>query len=193
MPARAFRLTPFAPAQAPFGLRLDGRLACGPGRLRVDYRLTGPLRRLAIPPPSDRPTRRDRLWRNTCFELFLAPTGGKRYWELNLSPAGHWNLYRFDGYRSGMQAETALSAPALSVRHQPHNNRFELSVRLRSPLTDLLGGSLDLGISAVIVDRTGKTSYWALHHPSTRPDFHRRGALVECCRLPPAVTPAAIP
>ncbi|MEL6500167.1 MAG: hypothetical protein AAFQ23_02020 [Cyanobacteria bacterium J06623_1] len=34
--------------------------------------------------------------------------------------------------------------------------------------------SLDVGITTVIEDRAGKLSYWALSHPGTEPDFHRR-------------------
>jgi len=35
----------------------------------------------------------------------------------NLSPAGHWNIYRFEDYRQGMQEEMAFVTP-FSVHNQ---------------------------------------------------------------------------
>jgi hypothetical protein len=42
-----------------------------------------------------------------------------------------------------------------------------------------------LGLSAVIEDRSGQKSYWALAHPPGRPDFHHE----DCFAL--ELTPAA--
>ena len=65
--------------------------------------------------PADMPARRDRLWEETCFEFFLAVKNSPRYWEFNLSPAGHWNVYRFADYRQGMQEEPAFASLPFSV------------------------------------------------------------------------------
>ena len=37
---------------------------------------------------------------------------------------------------------------------------------------------LDVAVSAVIKRRDGAISYWALTHPGTRPDFHRRDGFI---------------
>ena len=37
---------------------------------------------------------------------------------------------------------------------------------------------LRLGLSAVIEDDSGKLSYWALKHPSGKPDFHHPDTFV---------------
>ena len=42
-----------------------------PGHLLLRYRLRGALAQLRLPPPGPAPTRRDELWRSTCFEAFL--------------------------------------------------------------------------------------------------------------------------
>jgi hypothetical protein len=74
----------------------------GDRRLRLEWSLTGNLEELAIPRRS--PSRRaDRLWEHTCFEAFVAPASGPRYWELNFAPSTRWAAYEFDGYRKGMR------------------------------------------------------------------------------------------
>ena len=35
-----------------------------------------------------------------------------------------------------------------------------------------------IGLSAVIEDTAGSLSYWALHHPRSKPDFHHRGGFI---------------
>lgn len=139
--------------------------------LLLDYTLAGDLNALALAAPEAEPARRDGLWEHTCFEFFLAPHGSNLYWEGNLAPSGHWNLYQFLGYRQGRKEEPALSA--LAVRSEGEEGIFRLGSELK--LDRLLAGhhSWRLGLSAVIADRDGRRAYWALTHRETRPDFHR--------------------
>ncbi len=37
-----------------------------------------------------------------------------------------------------------------------------------------VGEPLELGLTAVIEEIDGSHTYWALHHPEARPDFHHR-------------------
>ena len=37
---------------------------------------------------------------------------------------------------------------------------------------------LQVGITSVIEERSGRLSYWALAHPGAEPDFHRREAFL---------------
>jgi hypothetical protein len=44
-----------------------------------------------------------------------------------------------------------------------------------TPLSDLRGDvPWRMGISAVIEEKNGNISYWALAHPKGKPDFHHR-------------------
>jgi hypothetical protein len=136
------------------------------------YLLRGELSSLAIPEKVARPERRDHLWLQTCFELFLAPAEGNNYWELNVSPAGHWNLYGFDDYRFGMRP-----APVSSFSFTVVRETSSLAVLLELPLgmlPGLAGGGLVAGLSAVLATGKGALSHWALCHPETGPDFHQR-------------------
>ena len=35
-----------------------------------------------------------------------------------------------------------------------------------------------IGLTAVIETATGAKSYWALHHPAEKPDFHHRNGFI---------------
>jgi hypothetical protein len=104
----ALRLQPFNPHTAPGPLRLGANLRRQGDRLEIRWRLQGALSRLRLPEPVAEPQRRDALWTSTCLECFLARPDDEGYWELNLCPSGHWNLYRLDGYRQGLRPEAAI-------------------------------------------------------------------------------------
>ncbi|MBU6429762.1 MAG: DOMON-like domain-containing protein, partial [Cyanobacteria bacterium REEB65] len=110
------------------------------------------------------------LWEQTCFECFLASSGRPGYWEFNLSPAGHWNVYRFDSYRAGMQDETAFEALPFSVFSRP--GFCEVAATISMLDLGVAERSWQLAIATVVAQVSGGTSYWALAHPGDRPDFH---------------------
>src|SRR5688572_25684953 len=77
-------------------------------RLALRFRVTGEVAGLVTPAPSA-PVRTDELWRHTCFEAFVQGPASAAYYEFNLAPSTQWAAYRFDGYRSGMEAAEALA------------------------------------------------------------------------------------
>jgi hypothetical protein len=135
---------------------------------QVDFMAMGRPADLVLPPPAAA-MHTEGLWRTTCFELFLArPVGA--YVELNLSPSGAFAAWQFDHYRTGM-APLAMPAPGISC--QAEGERLVMSARLAEEglPRDRTGR---IGISAVIAERSGALSYWALAHPPGRPDFHHQ-------------------
>lgn len=146
--------------------------------LTLHYELSDPQGVVSIS-PSALPTRRDGLWQATCFEFFLGAQDSRRYWEFNLSPAGHWNVYQFEDYRQGMQSEPAWDKLPFRVRLagttlDPRANN--VTVDLSLDLTRILPASvpLDLAIATVILLKDGTASYWSLTHCAPQPDFHQR-------------------
>ena len=116
--------------------------------------------------PDQRHARRaDGLWKQTCFEAFVALDGGG-YIEFNFSPSSQWASYRFESYRSGMREEPAEIEIWLDA------GETWLAVEAAVHCDALRPGSM-LGLSAVIEERDSK-SFWALGHPSGAPDFHDR-------------------
>lgn len=144
------------------------------GLLQLGYVIEGKLNEVIFPQPQP-PARTEDLWRNTCFEAFIAATHG--YYEFNLSPSGQWAAYRFDGYRSGMRDALAPDPQIAWVRN---GDTAQLAATLHLP-PDVIG---PLGLSAVIEHSDGTKSYWALAHLPGRPDFHDPACFA--AELPPA-------
>jgi hypothetical protein len=132
------------------------------GMLAVRYRIEGDLERLRIPAPGT-PAIGERLWQHTCCEVFIARAGMASYREFNFSPSGEWAGYAFQRYREG--AAFPVSDPGIAARRL----RGELELQASIPAEE---GKLRIALAAVIEDREGALSYWALRHPAEKPDFH---------------------
>jgi hypothetical protein len=147
------------------------------GGWTVTFVAVGRPGEISLPAPA--PTvHTDGLWQTTCFELFFAQTGDA-YVELNLSPSGAFAAYHFDHYRTGMRA---IDMPRPLIALEQGHERLTLTVYLDED--DLpWDRSGRIGISAVIADKSGCVSYWALAHPLGRPDFHHRDCFA--LKLPP--------
>lgn len=172
MSEERFSLQPFERSEPPLPWTISGSVSKQSGILAVSYTVLGDLREMDIPAGEDRSIRRDRLWEETCFELFLARRGDSPYWEVNLSPAGHWNVYRFDSYRTGMREESAVASLPFGVWRGPHTLR--LAVELHLDGIGAEANTLEIGLSAVVRSRSGRLDFYALTHGGARADFHRR-------------------
>jgi hypothetical protein len=141
--------------------------------LHLAYALRGDLAAVALPPLAA-PAFADELWRHTCFEAFIGRDGDAAYYEYNFSPSGRWAVYAFSAYRQRREIDAAALAPTVDWQHGGDRLSLRATVRL-APL-GLADATLRIGVSAVIETRDGALSYWALHHPPGRPDFHHAEA-----------------
>ena len=129
------------------------------------FGIGAPAARFVLP-QTEEPGRKDGLWQATCFEAFLKADGEETYHEWNFGPSGDWAAYEFYAYREGMAESEVGAAPY---------------IRLEDNLTWwTLGATIavqadrhwHLGLSAVLEERDGTKSYWALAHATEKPDFH---------------------
>jgi len=143
--------------------------------LSVRCEMRGDLSKVSIPAAAETPRRRDRLWEETCFELFLGAADSDAYWEINLSPSGDWNVYRFTRYREGMREETDITSLPFDVRRDPE----ALLLTAEIGIGKIVPAGKDLAATVAVVIKTsdGGKSHWAPIHPASRPDFHRRDGL----------------
>jgi hypothetical protein len=172
-----FSLKPFGVEAKGLDLQVGGTIKRHMDMLSIRCALKGDISELAIPPHEGFPARKDRLWEVTCLEVFLGVKGSERYWEFNLSPAGHWNVYRFDSYREGMREEPAIASLPFGVRKRPAALEFNLKLDLGKFLPS--AATVEIGVAAVIRTAKGETGHWALVHTGPRPDFHGR----DCFKL----------
>ena len=157
--------------------------------LRMTFRMPGDTSMVTLPEPIRAREKRveerraDRLWEHTCFECFIRSDEGTGYFEFNFSPSMEWAAYRFDEYRTGMRP-AEVDCPAVIATNPP--NRFELSARVVVP--EWKDRSWFLNLTAVIEEKSGRKSYWALNHPPEGPpDFHHPACFT--LELPPAPAP----
>ncbi|MGH8544980.1 MAG: DOMON-like domain-containing protein [Gammaproteobacteria bacterium] len=156
--------------------------------LAVTYTLNGVVDQLRIPP--NRSVRRlDDLWQHTCFEIFIGAKNDAEYYEFNFSPSGEWAAYEFRDYRDGGPFNGDGIEPKIAVNRDAGTLELSAIIRL-----DRLPGirpdvCLGLGLSAVIEDLNGSLSYWALKHPSGKPDFHHSDNFT--LQIEPAVVDSA--
>jgi hypothetical protein len=134
-------------------------------RLRLVYRLTGPLEQIVIPEPGPS-VFQDELWTQTCFEIFIKPSGYKHYEEWNFSLSSAWAHYSFSSYRQRID-QAARQGPLEPIYIERSPDRCELSADVPRPL-----GELEIGLATVLLTKDGKKTYWALNHHSQKPDFH---------------------
>lgn len=133
---------------------------------RLRFVFTGDTESILWPEVESPSQRRSELWLHTCLEAFLGegPDDTSPYLEINGATSGHWNAYSFSKYREGMSP-----APIEVSVIRDGASAWTLEVISRKPFPQAR-----LGLTAVVEFRDGSLSYWSLHHPGPKPDFHRK-------------------
>ena len=130
------------------------------------FGIGAPLNRFSIPELVE-PLRADELWKATCFEAFLKPADQVGYREWNFAPRGNWAAYDFETYREGMDKADVENGPY--IRMEDNFTWWSVGATIAVDA----GTSWHLGLSAVIEEKDGTRSYWALAHCNAdKPDFN---------------------
>ena len=166
----ALRLHP--DSLCPAATQIDVEIAqLSGGRMVLSYAVAGKVADLRLPPVTS-PTRAEELWQHTCFEAFVRSSASEAYYEFNFSPSTQWAAYQFDGYRHGMRVASGIGAPVVEVQATPERFTLRASLELDQLSSLPRDTKWRLGLSALIEETNGRTSYWALAHPPGKPDFH---------------------
>lgn len=161
------RLKPFARLMSK--TELDVEMTLDSAGFGLKYLIRGAGPDLTWPEEVSDPGRRDELWKTTCFEMFVGSSVEKEYFEINLSPSGHWNLYHFDDYRTTPWAHEPAQ---VSIRSK-EGQWLEAEIACDA-ITALLTSNGKIGVTAVLDWGPQKIEYWAMLHSGGQPDFHRR-------------------
>jgi hypothetical protein len=176
MSGQSFALIPFPASNLP-ALAITGRISHQNHVLSLHYSLDGNTGAILLPSASLNPSRKDELWKATCFEFFLGIKDQPGYWEFNMSPSGDWNVYRMDAYRRiGFREETGI--PHLPFEFKTDSEKYILNVSVDLRPIIQHGQELQMGITAIIQTKDGAESYWALVHPAAEADFHLRESFI---------------
>ena len=176
MTIQSFSLIPFPDPDTP-NIKIKGQVARQNNLLTIHYALAGKIEGIFLPSPSHNPTRKDDLWKTTCFEFFLAIKDLPQYWECNISPSGDWNVYHMDAYRRfGFREETSIQQLKFETRRTKNGLMLDAAMDLNPIIR--VGQILEVGVTAVIQTKEGSETYWALTHPAPEADFHLRESFI---------------
>ena len=145
-------------------------------KLTITYSLRGDIEQIRLPSLS-KPVIGHELWRHTCFEAFVKVDGAAPYHEFNFAPSQEWTIYAFSGYRTGAPLSNESMNPQIAVRSRPSEMELDATIKLDRLSALHQDGVLRVGLTAVIETSEG-LSYWALHHPTDKPDFHNPESFV---------------
>lgn len=176
MSDRFFPLKPF-PSKNPLpDIKVNTTISRQNTTLKLCYLLQGNLQQIILPTTNNEVKRKDNLWQTSCFEFFLAIFHSRQYWEFNLAPTGDWNVYYFANYRRGMKPAKTFESLPFTIKTNNSTYQLEIEINLRS----IIAGNtfLELAVATVIEDTNHNLSYWAITHPGTQADFHRRDSFI---------------
>lgn len=176
MAEQSFSLIPFLDGNIP-DIIITGHIARHENQLTIRYLVSGDTGQVLLPAPSAQPTRKDELWKATCFEFFVARIGDPQYWEFNLSPSGDWNAYQIDAYRRvDFREETRIQALPFEFKYNDGSISVDAEIDLDGVIQSPV--PIQVGITSVIQTRDHHETYWALLHPNPQADFHLRESFI---------------
>jgi len=162
-------ILPLKPFGTPAPVTLTGDFSLRSNAISVRFDLDDPqqiVRNTLATGEWNEAPRVDGLWKTTCFEAFWSEPGSAAYWELNLSPSGAWQLYRFTAERTPQPPQASNDFALISLHTTPATVTAELTTSLRL-------AAVDVSLTAVI-ETAERQFFYAVTHAGPRPDFHRR-------------------
>jgi hypothetical protein len=156
--------TPPTPPQFKVWANVDYSALGAAATVNIWFGIGAPASRFVI--PEGEGARTDELWRSTCLEAFLRRNGDDAYREWNFAPSGAWAAYDFERFRQGMIAAEVAVPPY--IRMEDNLTWWTLG----ATITVNSGAQWGLNLTAVLEEKNGTRSYWALAHSAEKPDFH---------------------
>lgn len=158
-------LTPFSGApehRVTFTVNNDGKT------LICDYIISGNISQISLAEGRGG-ARKMYLWLDTCFELFIKPAGGKRYYEFNFASNGDYNIFQFDQYRGPLVESGAFSVCSRIITIDREHLHFRAEI---TPTDCVASGEFAFLPTMVMKLVTGEEIFYASHHSHPNPDFH---------------------
>jgi hypothetical protein len=155
-------------------LSIEGSLKLTNKKIELNFLLKGELEHYLFPQPKEQ-KRLDELWKESCFELFLAGDD-KSYYELNFSPSFGWNFYLLNGYRGEPKELEVLNEP--KMRYEKREDKFSIYFELESKNLNFEKFT-HCNLATILLTKEKKRTFWAIEHLKDRADFHDRESFVK--------------
>jgi len=173
------------PSFAPFHLESSIQLQKELDRLKVSFRITGPISELLWPKErtSNELERGHQLWQHTCFELFVSSSQSPAYCEWNFSSTKQWDHFHFDSYRQTSNSQQIVNAiQKIDFKKTANSALIDVEIDLLKipTLAKILSNGETIFVSTTVVleNKKSEKSYWALSHQDSQPDFHNKNSFI---------------
>ena len=157
-------------------LTIVSRLTFDSNNISLHFKISGAVKKYQIP-LKENLKRANNLWKATCFELFLANSKTQSYYEINISPTLHWNIYRLETYRAEPKELISSSKPIIEIKEDEKS--YEIDFELECKELDLVEFD-QYNLAVILLNKQNEREFWAVNPVGERPDFHDRGGF---CRL----------
>ncbi len=139
-------------------------------KIKIKYEIIGDLLSYNFPKVTKQ-KRANELWRDTCFELFIANYSSEEYYEINTSPSTEWNAYHFTSYKNEMKASDVFSVPNISFYQLDKRYEFSFEMTFRK---DIFEKELLVNLAVILLDQKGIRHFYTIHRQNKSPNFHDR-------------------
>lgn len=151
-------------------LTVEGTLILNSNKLSLHFKISGALKSYSFP-KKEKLKRANELWRATCFELFLANSKTKIYYEINISPTLHWNIYRLETYRAEPKELIVSSEAIIKIREDEQS--YEINFELECKELDLAEFD-QYNLAVILLNNQNEREFWTIRPMGKSPDFHDR-------------------
>ena len=107
------------------------------------------------------------LWKKTCFECFFFDTNSDKYFEVNVSPDGQYDLFSFEKYRQKSSTPAPIEISELIIEKDQDFVSVSLQIKHKLNTKHSL-------FPTVILDTPSEQLFFALKHQDSKPNFHKR-------------------
>ena len=139
-------------------------------RVQIQLKLRDEQHQVTWPPHHGSQTRAEYLEKSTCFEIFIQQADHANYVNVQLTPSGLWNAYRFDQYRQPKQVpprhEQHIRIEQLLIEH--HRISLVLDLAQLYPRRS----RIHVGLAAILAHRQDLHTDWSLQHSAASADPH---------------------
>ena len=137
-------------------------------KLKGNFEITGEIENYLFD-NQQKQSRKNELWKRTCFELFIAKQNDFHYYELNMSPSTEWNFYSFLDYKQEMIEEKSISEPSIQISQTPKGYLFSFNFEL---YTNVLEDNFMFNLAVILLDTKGVRHFYSIHRRREKVDFH---------------------
>jgi len=133
--------------------------------LHLTFKLSGDIKHYKFP-KTKKQERKDELWKESCFELFLATEDEEAYYEFNFSPTLAWNSYRLEYYRAEPKKIDEVELIEFEVKQTKETLLVEITLDVQTLKFDTYN------LATILLNKQEEREFWSLKAKGDTPDFH---------------------